>query len=281
METRANYTMVGVFVVLLVVSIVAFIIWIAKIDFSRNATEYDIYFSRSVTGLKAGGTVLYRGVPVGTVKNISLDSTNVEKVRVTILIEGGVSIKEDSFASLELQGITGVAYIQLNGGTRNAHTLLPSGHRRRAIIQTRSSVFEEVTASLPAVLQKASKTLEDLRPFFDDENRKAFSETLKNIHVITNALVAQPGQENNIHDLISGMKQGVKEFRQLMNEMNTLFKENRDSIHYFTGSGLPALTQFLSEGKEALTTIRRVGDALERSPTRFLHNDPRQGVKVP
>lgn len=281
METRANYTMVGGFVIIFVIAIVAFIMWIANVDFSRNATEYDIYFSRSVTGLKEGGTVLYRGVPVGTVRLVALDSENVEKVRVTIVVDKGVPIKEDAFASLELQGITGVAYIQLNGGTSQARTLRPARGQIRAVIPTRSSVLEEVTASLPAVLHEVSKTLEELRPFFGEENRKAFSETLKNINTITKALAPEQGKENNIQDLVASMKQGTKEFRQMIGEMKSLLTENRASIHNFTGDGLPALTQFLKEGKDTLTTIRRIGESLERSPSRFIYNDPHQGVKVP
>ena len=61
METRANYTMVGAFVIFFLVAIVTFILWVARIDFSRNAIEYDIYFSGSVTGLKEGGQ-FYIGV---------------------------------------------------------------------------------------------------------------------------------------------------------------------------------------------------------------------------
>lgn len=281
METRANYTLVGGFVIFFVIAIVAFIMWVANIDFSRNATEYDIYFSRSVTGLKEGGTVLYRGVPVGTVKTIALDSENVEKVRVTIVINGGVPIKDDAYASLELQGITGVAYIQLNGGTSQAPLLLPERGMVRAVIPTRSSVLEEVTSSLPAVLHQVSKTFEEIRPLFNDENRKSFSETLKNLQTITQALVPENGKEANIKELMASMKQGVKDFRQLVKEMNSLLNENRYNIHTFTGDGLPALTQFLKEGKETLSTIRRIGDAIERSPSRFIYNDPRQGVKVP
>jgi phospholipid/cholesterol/gamma-HCH transport system substrate-binding protein len=281
METRANYTMVGGFVIIFVIAIVAFIMWIANVDFSRNAIEYDIYFSRSVTGLKEGGTVLYRGVPVGTVKSIALDSANVEKVRVTIVVDKGVPIKEDAYASLELQGITGVAYIQLNGGTSQARNLLPAKGQVRAVILTRSSVLEEVTASLPAVLHEVSKAIEEIRPFFGEENRIAFSETLKNINTITKALAPEQGKESNIQDLIASMKQGTKEFRQMIGEMNALLTENRTSIHHFTGDGLPALTQFLKEGKETLSTIRRIGESLERSPSRFMYNDPHQGVKVP
>jgi hypothetical protein len=84
-----------------------------------------------------------------------------------------------------------------------------------------------------------------------------------------------------LRDLILNMKQGVKEFRDLVNKMNLFLVENRDNIHTFTADGLPALTQFLKEGKQALSTITRVGEALERSPSRFISNDPRQGVRVP
>ncbi|MBX9804755.1 MAG: MlaD family protein [Alphaproteobacteria bacterium] len=281
METKANYTLVGAFVVFSLVVIVSFILWVARVDFSRNATEYDAYFSGSVTGLKEGGTVLYRGVPVGSVKSIRLDPNNVERIKVTIILEGGVPIKEDAFASLEMQGITGVAYVQLNGGTSNSPSLKPKPGQHHAVIPTKSSVFEEVTASLPTVLHQISKTFEEIRPLFDEENRKAFGESLQSIHSITKALAPVPGQQSDLHDTLLSMKEGMKEFRSMVNEMKLVLADNRSSLSNFTATGLPALTQFLTEGKDALTTIRRVGDALERSPARFLNNDPRQGVKVP
>ncbi|MCE3231293.1 MAG: hypothetical protein K0R52_1221 [Alphaproteobacteria bacterium] len=281
METRANYTLVGTFVVFFLVAIVTFILWIARLDFSGTAMEYEIYFSKSVTGLKEGGAVLYRGVPVGSVKSIALDPANVEKVQVIILVEKGVPVMEDTLASLELQGITGVAYIQLDGGTQGAPQLRPLRGLKRAVIPTRPSVFQEVTASLPAVLNQVSKTFEEIRPLFIEENRKAFGESLKNIHAFTKAFAPEPGKENDIHELLSSMKATVKEVRALMTEMKALLKDNRMGIHNFTETGLPALTQFLNEGKEAMGAIRRVGESLERSPSRFIYNDPRQGVKVP
>lgn len=281
METRANYTIVGAFMVFFLIAMVTFILWVTRSDFSRNTTEYNVYFSKSVTGLKEGGTVLYRGVPIGAVKSIALDPKNVERIKVTILIKGNVPIKEDAFASLETQGITGVAYIQLSGGTSQAPLLQPKPGKYRAVIPTRSSVFEEVTASLPAVLQQISKTFEEIRPLFNDENRQAFGESLKNIHTITKALAPIPGKNSDIHDLLLGMKEGIKEVRILVADMKSLLNENRSGIHNFTQAGLPALTQFLNEGKEALSTIRRLGESIERSPTRFIYHDSREGVKVP
>lgn len=281
METKANYSLVGAFVIFFLVAILVFIVWIARLDFSNKVTEYDIYFSKSVTGLKEGGTVLYRGVPVGAVKKIALDADNVETVRVTIFIQGDVPIKEDAFASLELQGITGVAYIQLNGGTSSAKKLRPKKGTSRAVIPTRSSVFEEVTASIPAVLNQASKTLEEIRSVFDKDNKLAFSETLKNLHTISKALVPATGQETNVQELLKGMKDGMKEIHNMVKELNVLLSENRKNISSFTEEGLPALTHFLNEGKETLSTIRHIGEALERSPSRFMSRDSKEGVKVP
>ena len=281
METRANYTIVGAFMVFFLIAMVTFILWVTRSDFSRNTAEYNVYFSKSVTGLKEGGTVLYRGVPIGAVKTIALDPKNVERIKVTILIKGNVPIKVDAFASLEIQGITGVAYIQLSGGTSQAPLLQPKPGKYRAVIPTRSSVFEEVTSSLPAVLQQISKTFEEIRPLFNDENRQAFGESLKNVHTITKALAPVPGKNSDIHDLLLGMREGIKEVRILVADMKSLLNENRSGVHNFTQAGLPALTQFLNEGKEALSTIRRVGEAIERSPSRFIYHDSREGVKVP
>lgn len=280
METRANYTFVGAFVVCFLVAIITFIIWVARIDFSSHAL-YDIYFSRSVTGLKEGGNVLYRGVPVGIVKDIAFDAHNMEKVRVTILVEDDIPLKEDTFASLEIQGITGIAYIQLSGGTSQASLLRPKPPHDRAVITTRSSVFEEVMTSLPAVLQEVVKTLEDIRPLFNEDNRKAFGESLKNIHAITKTLAPKPGKQGDIQELLSEMKAGVKEVRLLASEVKSLLADNRSPIHDFTTTGLPTFVDFLKEGKDTLITIRRVAESIERSPARFIYNDPRQGVKLP
>lgn len=84
METRAGYLIVGTFVLLLSTGILAFFLWIAKMDFDYKVKYYTIYFSGSVTGLTLGGPVNYLGVPVGTVKNIKLDLDTPDRVNVLV-----------------------------------------------------------------------------------------------------------------------------------------------------------------------------------------------------
>ena len=279
METKANYTLVGAFVVIFLISIVVSVMWMARIGFSHNRTEYDIYFDGSVTGLKEGSTVLYRGIPVGTVREIKLDSANVEKVHVVVTVDGSVPIQEDAYASLELQGITGTSYIQLKGGTSDSRPLAPVPGKTRAVIPSRNSILEEVASSLPKILHHISETFEDLRSVFTDDTRKVIEETLQHIHAIAESLSS--GSEGSLEDLIRDIRAGVKEIRLTVQEAKGIFRDNRASIQDFSGTGLPAFTQFLTEGKETLETIRRIAEAVERSPSRFLYNDPTQGVKVP
>src|SRR3546814_17815658 len=65
METRANYIMVGCFVLLLAFGLLGFVLWLAQFPFEAEYARYDIVFESSVTGLNEGSPVRYRGLRVG------------------------------------------------------------------------------------------------------------------------------------------------------------------------------------------------------------------------
>ena len=113
----------GSLVLLLVAGLVAFIIWAVKADVDAKHTYYHVYFTGSVSGLSKVSEVRYRGVPIGTVTDIRIDAENVERVQVTLDVSGETLIKEDSVASIEMQGITGVALVQISGGRQDSADL--------------------------------------------------------------------------------------------------------------------------------------------------------------
>src|SRR5215469_1588579 len=104
METRADYVVVGGFVLGLVGCLVVAILWLARVQFNEELSYYDIYLTGSVSGLSQGSTVRYNGIPIGRVIDIKLDPQDPTRVRVTIQVEGNTVIREDAVASLELQG---------------------------------------------------------------------------------------------------------------------------------------------------------------------------------
>lgn len=282
METKGHYTFVGLFVLIFTVCLFAFVVWISKTSFSHRESIYQIYFTGSVTGLKETSVVRYRGIPIGTVKSIELDHENLEKVLVTIGVNQDIPIKEDVHASLEIQGITGGIYVQLNGGTQESRVLTPKGKDKYPVIQSKSSTLEEVVDSLPQMMSKITELVQQLKEVTTKENRAHFQNILENLSEFTENLSGSNGK-----GLIQDLKAATNQFTQTLNqltgvakEVNTILAENRQGLKDFSNSGLRNLNKFLAEGSEAVSTFKRIGEAIERSPTRFLFNDPTQGYKV-
>jgi phospholipid/cholesterol/gamma-HCH transport system substrate-binding protein len=111
MEIRASYLIVGAVVLALLAGLAGFSLWLVDAGVDRDLARYEIDFAGSVSGLPEGGQVLYRGIPVGRVADIRINPDNVEAVLVTIEVDRETPIKEDTVATLEFQGLTGIAYV--------------------------------------------------------------------------------------------------------------------------------------------------------------------------
>jgi len=118
METKVNTALVGAFVLALGAALVAGVLWLAAGGgFQEKPTLYLALVGESVSGLNVNAPVKYRGVDVGRVRAIRLDPENPEQVRLLFAIDRGTPIKEDTEAVLKTQGLTGIAYVELDGGT--------------------------------------------------------------------------------------------------------------------------------------------------------------------
>lgn len=63
------------------------------------------------------------GVTIGEVRKITINPKNAEEVLVVIRVEESAPIKEETYALIQAQGITGLSFIQLQGGTNKAKAL--------------------------------------------------------------------------------------------------------------------------------------------------------------
>jgi len=68
----------------------------------------------SISGLRRGAVVEIAGVSVGRVARIDLSDR--QRALVTIYIDSGVELSEDSIASIKTQGIIGEKYISISPG---------------------------------------------------------------------------------------------------------------------------------------------------------------------
>jgi phospholipid/cholesterol/gamma-HCH transport system substrate-binding protein len=123
MESDRHYFFEGLFIIGFTIAAAFFAVWLGSTG-RHDDVVYRIHFPDSVSGLAAGDPVKYRGVDVGTVKTMKLDPDNARLVRVDIRLRKDTPVKTDTKASLALKGITGVVFIELNGGDPKAETLL-------------------------------------------------------------------------------------------------------------------------------------------------------------
>ncbi len=164
METRAHHLLIGSFLLLFLLGILGFALWLAKTQLDRETARYNIFFTGSVAGLGQGGDVRFNGIKIGNVSQISIDREDTSKVRVTINVAADTPIRADSVASLELQGITGVSFVQINSGTKAAE-LLPARYSEDVselpVIRSRNSSIAELFEAAPDLVNRAARIMSD------------------------------------------------------------------------------------------------------------------------
>lgn len=280
METQAHYTRVGFFVIVGMIATIVFALWLSQLSFHQNKTDYDIYFKGRITGLKEGSSVEFRGVPIGTVKKIRIDPDNL--IRVLVAIDSSISLRQDAIASLETQGLTGISYIQIEGGKQNSPPLKAITGHRRPIIPSKSSLLEEVSDTLPQLLGQVSLFAKELRALLSEENRTSITNTLHNLEQISHFFAPEKEEKKSfyqqIHETMKNVNEAVNEVKKAGKEFQFILKDNRTSIRDFSSSGLDSFNKFLIEGQETLSSLRRIADGLTQSPTQFLFPDSSQGV---
>src|SRR5690349_3952749 len=170
MEREANYTAVGAFVLLIVTMAGLFVYWYAGSSDARDYQRYEIYFEGSVSGLNRGSTVRYLGVEVGRVVTIRIDKRASDRVQVIADIDSHTPISKDTLASLSLQGVTGLLYIDLLANAPSARRMERVPSDQYPVIDSARSNFDQLLASLPDLVGRASMVL-------SDENIEAITKT--------------------------------------------------------------------------------------------------------
>lgn len=192
METKVNYALVGGFVLVLSSALIAVILWLSSGGGWQK--KYDLYLAlvdESVAGLNLNAAVKYRGVDVGKVRDIQLDAQNPQQVRLTFAILRGTPIKEDTEAVLKIQGLTGIAYVELDGGSADSPPLRASTPGEYPVIRTKPSLAARLENLLSTVLSKLDSTTDNINKILSDQNRVAITNTLADMAVFARTLAAR------------------------------------------------------------------------------------------
>ena len=180
METDKHYFFEGLFIIGFSVAAAIFAVWLGSTG-RHDDVLYRIHFSESVSGLAVGDPVNYRGVDVGTVKSIIIDPDNSRLVLVDVRLRKETPVKTDTRASLALKGITGVVFIELNGGDPAAKTLLATTP------QDKIPEIPSEKTGLKAMLDELPKLVEKFGAMEDQ-----IQKVVTNVGVLTDKVKANP-----------------------------------------------------------------------------------------
>ncbi len=197
MEDKVNYTLVGAFVLVLGAALVAGVLWLAAGLSGQQATDaYQAFIEESVAGLDINAPVKYLGVDVGKVQQIAIDPQNPQQVRLSFLIARGTPIKQDSVAVLKTQGLTGIAYVELSGGSAASPPLRAGNDDVPPTIPFKPSLSARLENVLTNVLTNVDRVSNNLNAVFDADNRAALKTTLADTAALLRNLAAQQGTIN-------------------------------------------------------------------------------------
>ena len=301
MDDKTNYTLVGAFVLGLGAALVAGVLWLAAgLGSGRQAMDsYQAVIRESVSGLSVDAPVKYLGVDVGKVSYIGIDPANPQQVRLRFLIARGTPIQQDSEAVLKTQGLTGIAHVELNGGSASAPPLRPGPDGAPPTIPFKLSLGARLENVLGSVLANVDRVSNNLNAMFDADNQRAVKATLADISSLAQALAAQkPALQAGMADAARTAKLAARAAEQLAPTLDRLSASAEAvesmadaareasvrggaaadaaaaSAQQLSGETLPEITRLMAELAALSASLRRLSEQTTQSPNSLLLGAP-------
>jgi phospholipid/cholesterol/gamma-HCH transport system substrate-binding protein len=201
MESKLNYTIVGLFVAILLAGSIIFLYWLSKSTGNQQYDYYHVYMTESVSGLSADASVKYLGVDVGRVTEVDINPTNSEQVALLLQIRQGIPVKVDTKASLRFYGVTGLAFIELMGGGRDSPLLAPKQVGDIPEIAESASTFSNIEKTLNDLAANSATVLQKIDLLLSDDNL------------------------NNVDDILAETKLILSDFHQFQPRIASLIEQ--------------------------------------------------------
>lgn len=154
METKANYTIVGLFALIVTLAAFGFIYWFAELWQTGQFAKVVVRVPGSAAGLSVGSPVRFNGIPVGQVKFVAIDYNNPKYVRAEAEISIDTPLNASSIIKLEAQGLTGSSLLEISTPEGAGSSIL-----RNAFENGTSVEFEAQPSGLANLLETAEKIM--------------------------------------------------------------------------------------------------------------------------
>jgi len=331
-ENKANYALIGMFVLFAVIAVLGFAIWLSGAQFNKKYDFYEIAFDGGVRGLSQGSEVRFNGLGVGEVKSLAYDRENINLVLAQIEVIEGTPIDVNSSAKLTPLGLTGLNYIEITPGIDAEAPLMAElpGRGVKRIVGEGSSVDTLLSGGGDVVVQ-AQTAVARVNALLSEDNLETFSKILENIEQITasvdlsnldakklnevldsitaaanaiestakayegtsetvnvilsedlrRAIAKIEGTLTSVDATLAGVDTTVTGFGATAGNADELIADARNAVNRLSNSGLTDVEDTLQSIRELVTSLSRVADSLEQSPTQFVVGTERETVELP
>jgi len=189
METRARYALIGLFMLAVIAASFGFVYWLENKGGFSQREIYQVRFEGSVSGLLVGSAVLFNGIRVGEVTNLTLDPAAPQQMIATIAVDLNTPIRTDTQVGLETQGLTGGAAVTLRGGSGTSPLVSGEGGAPPVIV-AQQSASQDWTQAARDAFQRVDGILA--------ENSEALHDAIANIDTFSDALARNSDKVDGI-----------------------------------------------------------------------------------
>lgn len=269
MENKANYFLIGIFVFGIFFASLFFIIWLGGFSQKQEFDYYQILTKESISGLENKSSVRLLGVEVGSVEDIDIDTRQGLGVRIIIRLKKGTPITDQTYASFQLQGITGFKYIDLSLGDENA-TLLRAEHGKMPTIKVKQGLLSNIEKQGDKLFELLDFTNERVRLLLSDENLKHFNALLSNLTQTSAHL------EANLNESLKNINQAARKMSAMSDSVSVaagdfsmLSRQSVASLNELGALKMPLLEN-LELLKLLLVRVNALSSELQKSPADFI-----------
>lgn len=219
METKANYAIVGFFTVLVMAAAFGFVYWMSQYGRSGDMAQLAIRIPGSANGLSIGSPVRFNGIPVGSVRSLAIDADDPRFSVAMTEVATSAPVKQSTSAVLEVQGLTGAAYIELSGGTAADANILQKAFDTEtvAVLQAEQSSVTNILSTADKILKRADAAITDIQGFVADA-RGPLTKTINNAEQFSDSL-ARNGK--NIDEFLKSVGGLSETFRNLSGRLDS------------------------------------------------------------
>jgi phospholipid/cholesterol/gamma-HCH transport system substrate-binding protein len=288
MERQANYALVGIVSIVLIIAALVFVVWLAQFQFNQTYDDYRIIFRGPVSGLSKGGEVQFNGIKFGEITDIKLDEHDPNRVITKIELDHGTPVRVDSIARTAAKGITGVRFVQISAGSVEQPLLRQISRERAPVIRAESARFDALVEDVSRLTRDGADAVARLNRLLSDKNIATISRSVDNIGLVTDELSARRLMFAKLDRAAGDLEQAASTARNSLGGVNgTLAQINqsaavlrqtlvgvRSLVERVDGSVSDVSSTTLPELHATLVSIQRTSDSLNELSSE-IRRDPR------